>query len=350
MKKYRFLIDINHPAHVHFFKNLILEFKRLGHEVIITAIDKDITISLLEEYGFTYLLAGRYGKKTIEKIALIPYNDFMMYKIAFQARPDALLGLASYKIGHAGRLLGKKVFVFDDTEHSTGEIMLYSPFATAVFTPECFGADLGKKQVRYAGYHELAYLHPNRYQPSPALLHGLGLSENSVFSIVRFVSWQASHDRGVHGLTDGTKIAAIKAMDAFGPVFITSEKKLPPDLEKYRLAIKPSQVHDLMAYASLVYGESATMSSEAAILGVHSIFCDVCGRGYTDEEERRYGLVSNFRLDAESQSRSVAKISELLSLPDLKSLGQRKRQKLLAEKIDVTGFILKDLLSRMEQA
>jgi len=93
-------------------------------------------------------------------------------------------------------------------------------------------------------------------------------------------------------------------MKAFGPVFITSEKKLPPGLEKYRLAIKPSQIHDLMAYASLVYGESATMSSEAAILGVHSIFCDVCGRGYTDEEERRYGLVSNFRLDADSQSRS----------------------------------------------
>jgi len=38
--------------------------------------------------------------------------------------------------------------------------MLYSPFATAVFTPECSAPTWEKKQVRYAGYHELAYLIP----------------------------------------------------------------------------------------------------------------------------------------------------------------------------------------------
>ena len=36
------------------------------------------------------------------------------------------------------------------------------------------------------------------------------------------------------------------------------------------------------------------MSSEAAVLGVPAVFIATTGRGYTDDEERRYGLVRHF--------------------------------------------------------
>ena len=45
------LIDINHPAHVHFFRQPALALQRAGHEVLFTSRDKDVTQELLDELG-----------------------------------------------------------------------------------------------------------------------------------------------------------------------------------------------------------------------------------------------------------------------------------------------------------
>jgi len=99
-------------------------------------------------------------------------------------------------------------------------------------------------------------------------------------------------------------------------------------------------MHDLLCFATLLYGESATMASECAVLGTHAIFCDFAGRGYTDEEERMYDLVYNFKLDELSQEKSIEKAVELLQDPDLKEKGQKKREHLLIDKIDVSAFMV----------
>ena len=40
------LVDIGHPAHVHLFKNMIWNLEEDGHEVKITARDKEIALYL----------------------------------------------------------------------------------------------------------------------------------------------------------------------------------------------------------------------------------------------------------------------------------------------------------------
>ena len=57
------VVDINHPGHVHFFKNFIWEMEKKGHEILITAVDKDQTFSLLNKYGFNYKGMGKHKKK-----------------------------------------------------------------------------------------------------------------------------------------------------------------------------------------------------------------------------------------------------------------------------------------------
>ncbi len=42
----RILIEITHPAHVHFFRNAIDIWKSQGHEVAVTARDKEIVLEL----------------------------------------------------------------------------------------------------------------------------------------------------------------------------------------------------------------------------------------------------------------------------------------------------------------
>ncbi len=338
--KMRVVVDINHPGHVHYFKNFIQEMRQRSHDIVITASHKDVTIQLLQQYGLGYIDLGSYGSSLLEKMVNIPVMDIEMYRAVRNFRPDILLGFSSIRAAHASKVLGIPAIIFDDTEHAAWEHYLYAPFANVILTPNCFHKNLGEKQIRFNGYMELASLHPNRFTPNPAVLAELDLVEGDPFIIVRFVSWQASHDIGHSGLTLDTKRKAIHEFEKYGHVFITSEKPLPEKFEKYRVSIPPEKMHDLLYYATLLYGESATMASECAVLGTHAIFCDFAGRGYTDEEEGDYDLVYNFRLDESNQEKSIEKAVELLRDPNLKEKGREKQKRLLNDKIDVTAFMV----------
>jgi len=337
----KILFNIGHPAQVHLFKNLIRELESRGHLCKITAIAKDVSLHLLDAYGFEYEVVGKGMSSLVTKALELIRIESKLYRIARSFRPNLLIGgVGNAYVAHVGKLLQKPSIVFDDTEHARIDHRLMDPFVSAICTPSCYHGDIGKKQVRYNGYHELAYLHPNRFTPNPAVLAELDLAEGDPFIIVRFVSWEASHDVGQHGLTLDIKRKAIREFENCGHVFITSEKPLPEEFEKYRISVSPEKMHDLLYYATLLYGESATMASECAVLGTYAIFCDFAGRGYTDEEEREYDLVYNFKLDESSQERSIQKAVELLQDPDLKEKGREKRKRLLNDKIDVTAFMV----------
>jgi predicted glycosyltransferase len=336
----RIVVDINHPAHVHYFKNFIWEMKKKGHEVQVTASEKDVTFKLLEKYHIEFQNIGNWGTSFMRKLINIPIIDFRYYRLMKVLKPDILIGFGSIRIAHVSFLLRKPCINFEDTENSTEQIRLYLPFVKAVCTPSCYSQDLGKKHISFNGYMELAALHPHHFTPDSAVLKEIGLTENDPFIIVRFVSWSATHDAGHKGLTLDIKRKAIHEFEKYGRVFITSEKPLPEEFEKYRISVSPEKMHDLLFYATLLYGESATMASECAVLGTHAIFCDFAGRGYTDEEESRYHLVDNFKLDKESQKRSIEKALELLQNPQLKEISRQKRAILLRDKIDVTAFMV----------
>ena len=207
----KIVVDINHPAHVHFFKNFIREMEERGHQVVITASQKDLAYTLLQKYGFTYIPLGCYGDSLLKKLVNLPLLDLRMYNVLKKMNPDISVGIGSIRAAHASLLLKKPCISFEDTEHATEQIRLYLPFAASVCTPSCYRGDIGPKQIRYNGYHELAYLHPDRFTPNPTVLTELGLTEGDPFIVVRFVSWQASHDVGQHGIRD--KVGLVKALE-----------------------------------------------------------------------------------------------------------------------------------------
>ncbi len=120
-------------------------------------------------------------------------------------------------------------------------------------------------------------------------------------------------------------------------MLVSSEAPLPPDLAPLEVKGPVQDIHHLLAHAQLVVGESATMSSEAAVLGVPAVFIATTGRGYTDDEERRYGLVRHFTED--QFDAAVAAIEELQA-GSPRELGQAARRRLLNEKIDVTQWMI----------
>jgi predicted glycosyltransferase len=209
--------------------------------------------------------------------------------------------------------------------------------AHSVVTPDCYQGRVRGTHRRYAGYHELAYLHPDRFQPDPQRLRGFGIDPGERYSIVRFVSWEASHDRHEQGLTVAKKLELVERMGRHGRVLISSEKPVAPELAEFEVKGPVEDIHHLLAYAQMIVGESATMSSEAAVLGVPAVMIATTGRGYTDDEERRYGLVRYFKED--QYERALAMVEEIVA-DSPRELGALARERLLHDKIDVTQWMV----------
>jgi predicted glycosyltransferase len=319
---------------------MIWKLQELNYDILICAREKEMTTVLLKKYGFPFTVVSVAQPPLVPLLKEQIHRSWGFSRILRQFQPDISISIMDPTLAFASRVKGIPFIGITDTENAERSILGTLPFTEAVLTPSCFKKILGPKQIFYNGNHELAYLHPNHFTPDPSVLTEIGLTDGDPFTIVRFVSWQASHDVGQHGLTLETKHKVIREFEKFGPVFITSEKPLPDEFEKYRISVSPEKMHDLLYYATLLYGESATMASECAVLGTSSIFCDYAGRGYTDEEESRYHLVYNFKLDKASQERSIEKAVELLQNPVLKESSRQKRARLLQDKIDVTAFFV----------
>src|SRR5262245_578649 len=333
----RILIDILHPAHVHFFRNFHDEMVGRGHELYITARAKDRSLALLEQFGLPYedLSDQRSGSAgmTVEMVQ----RTGRLVRVMRRFRPDVMTGVMGPSIAIAGAVRRVPAVVFYDTEFATQTNRFVYPLAHSVCTPDCYQGKVAGTHRRYAGYHELAYLHPNRFRPDPAKLGAFGVSPDEPYSIVRFVSWQAVHDRHERGLTAVRKRRLVELLQGYGRVILSSEAPLPPDLAPLEIRGPVHDIHHLMAHAQLVVGESATMSSESAVLGVPAVFIATSGRGYTDDEEKRYGLVRHFT-EAE-YGRALGTIEELFANSP-RDFGRAARQRLLDEKIDVTQWMI----------
>jgi predicted glycosyltransferase len=333
----RVLIDVLHPAHVHFFRNFHQEMEARGHELHVTARAKDRSLELLEQYHLPYDHISDQRSGGVGLVTEMTQRTGRLMKVMKEFRPDVMTGIMGPSIAVAGKLKRVPAVVFYDTEFAKQTNWFVYPLATSVCTPDCYQGKVRGTHVTYAGYHELAYLHPNRFQPDPARLAAFGLAPGESYSFVRFVSWQAVHDKRETGFTGAQKRALVDTLRAHGRVLISSEAPLPADLVQYEVKGPVEDIHHLLAYAQLIVGESATMSSEAAVLGVPAVMIATSGRGYTDDEERRYGLVRHFTED--QYDRAVETIEKLFA-ESPRELGQRAREQLLAEKIDVTRWMV----------
>ncbi len=301
----------------------------------ITARDKDRSIELLDAFGLPYRQISTQksgGGLVVEMVQ----RTARLLGVARRFRPDVMTGIMGPSIALAGAVTRVPAIVFYDTEFAVQTNRFVYPLASSICTPDCYQGPVRGRHVQYRGYHELAYLHPRRFRPDPARLSQFGVSAGEPYSIVRFVSWQAVHDRRERGLTPRQKRQLTEVLGRHGRVLISSEAPLPPELADLAVRGPVEEIHHLIAHAQLVVGESATMASEAAVLGVPAVFIATTSRGYIDDEERRYGLVRHFIED--DYDAAVTTIEELLIKPRAEFASARSQ--LIQEKVDVTAWMI----------
>ena len=285
----KILIDILHPAHVHFFRPFRQEIIDRGHEILVTAREKDVTIELLEAYAIPHTVLSQQRTGRAGLAYELATRTARLIRIARRFRPDVMTGVMGPSIALAGKMLRIPRVVFYDTEIATSTNRWVYPMSSAVCTPDSYAGDVRGNHVTYPSYQEMAYLHPNQFEPDLGKLETFGLTPP--YSLLRFVSWEASHDVGATGLTLGDKLRLVNALRVQGEVAVSSEGALPEELEPYRLTGPVADVHHVLAGADLFVGESGTMSTEAAVLGTPAIFVADRSAGVFDDNERRYGLL-----------------------------------------------------------
>jgi predicted glycosyltransferase len=338
----RYIITIQHPAHVHFFKHAIRALEDNGHEVFVFARDKEVAIDLLTAYDIDHTVLVDGQSEGVR--GLLFGQTLWEYRLLERARtinPDVIAGIGGTAAAHVGKLCGARSVVFTDTEHAPGNKITF-PFADEIWTPECFDGDAGgnEKHVRYPGYHELAYLHPNRFEPDESVLESINLSPDDQCVVLRLVSWAASHDAGESGFDDVSDV--VERLEATGAqVLITSEAPLPPALEDHRATVEPHRIHDLLAYADLFIGEGATMAVESAVLGTPAVYVNTLRMGYTDEIEARYDLLYNCQ--GTYRHHNALETATRILDGSVTTDWTKRREQLLNEKTDTTNVILEAL-------
>ena len=258
-------------------------------------------------------------------------------------KTKASLGLGvSMTLPMVSKLTRMHSIGFDDDDVKVTPVFAkYVNRANIILTPSVLAFEKrSDHHFTYPGYHELAYLHPNRFTPDPAVWVTLGLEAGTPYFILRFNSFEAHHDQGEQGMSYGQKMELIDKLSNKGKLFISTESKMDAALEIYHLKCSPEQMHSVLAFATLYVGESQTMTSEAAVLGTPALKCNTfAGRlSIPNELENKYGLCYSFLPN--DFDNMMAKIDELLAIPNLKSEWQLRREQMLQDKIDVTAFLV----------
>lgn len=341
-------IEVGHPAHVHYWRPVRQALLEGGHDVTVLARGKETTFALLDRLGIPFVPVGRNFPTLVGKGIGMFYNDWSVLGEAHRRGIRLMLSGGMPYSAQASALLGVPHLAIIDTEHANLTLAVTVPFTDVVCTPACFRRTLrGTRHARFDGYVESMYLRPGYFEPRPEVLSRIGLKPGDVYSVVRFSSWDSSHDlfRVGTGLTatEGRE-RLVRSLERLGPVFLSSEVALPPSLTRYANPVPLEDIHSLLYYASLVCGEGAKMAAEAGMLGTPWLYVAPIGRSYLDEQERRFGLGKTFA-DLES---AIAQAEAWLQRSDLKAEWADKRARVIRETVDVTRFVVKEIEGLME--
>jgi len=338
----KFLFYFGHPAQYLFLRATVKNLINAGHQVTMLIKTKDVLEDLIKSDGFEYIniLPQQRGLSKIAILLSLVKRIFAIWPIIIRVKPTLMVG-SDASIAMLGKFMGiSRITITEDDYDVIKQLAdLTYPFTETILCPEV--CDVGKfkeKKIGYAGYMKLGYLHPNVFTPDKKAVEAYLLPDK--FILIRLARLTAHHDFGIQGISKFILENLISVSKEYGyRVFISSESDLDRSFEQYHLKIVPTDLHHILAHASMLISDSQSMSVEAAMLGTPSIrFSSFSGRITVLEElEHRYQL--SFGVVPTDQDKLFKKLRELLVEENMNSIFKQRRDTMLRDKIDVTMFL-----------
>ena len=334
----RILFIINTPAQVYTWQYIMLELIKKGHDIRILVRDYGGAPLLLKDLGFQSLKFGVGGAQSANVIGkIVHFQRCLALSKGFN--PSMVIGFG-IDAAFTAAWYKKPCIVFIDDEPTIIQNYLTRLLGSVIITPKSFRQSLGSKQIRINGYKELAYLHPDVFKPDPLIFNDLKIDRNKKYVIFRLNAFDAIHDIRQHGFSISDQFRLVDELKEYAQIFISPEGKLSKDLEKYRLPIPYHRIHHALYYAQLLITDSQTITTEAAILGTPVVrsnsWVGPRDMGNFVELEKKYDLIYSYK----NTDQAIRKAIELIKQPDLKERWGSKREILLADKINVTQFMV----------
>jgi predicted glycosyltransferase len=185
---------------------------------------------------------------------------------------------------------------------------------------------MGKKHIRFKAYIEQFYLHSNYFKPKKIL-------KDDEYALIRYISYDAGHDYKVKNIaSEEKKIELVSELSKRIKVYVSSESEITSDsyYNDFKLNIHPSEMHSVIANATVFISEGATMASEAGVLGTPYYYINPLAVGYINHQEENY------------KNAHSCHINEVLK--NIDSLLEEKDEKIVAEiensTINPTKFLI----------
>lgn len=265
-------LDLANSPQVLFFRPILAELRRLGHDVVITTRAYAQTIQLADQLGLKHQQIGQHGGRGFWNLARQNYlRAFALAQWARGQQFDLALSHNSYSQVVAAALLRLPAVTTMDYEHQPLNHLCFR-LAKRVIVPEAFPPDLLKKfgathkTVTYPDVKEAVYL--SDFVPDPNFRHLEGLPTDKPLVVIRPPApWTAYH-RFENDLFDELLVHL-----AQNGRFLLFLPRLPHQaaglahLPGVHVADKVYNGPNLLYHADVTISGGGTMNRESAVLG-----------------------------------------------------------------------------------
>jgi predicted glycosyltransferase len=332
----RVLVDIKHPAEANFFQPLLKRLRERGDSVLVTAHYKADVAEVLTALGIEHVVISRELRTRPGIVAAAALRTVRLLRLAARFRPQIMVARVGAEVGAVGRLLSVPTLSYDENEYATVQLAVSRRLASFICTGMGYEKSFGRKQLRFNAPPQLAYTHPKRFRPDRSRVAINGFDPDEPYVVVRLSRWQALHDIGYAGTTQGRLVRLIEALSRHARVLASRAGGLPPALQRYGHALPPDSVLHLLAFARLYVGEGGSMAAEAACLGTPAIYLSPLRWGYVNVLAKRYGLVEQ-TIDLEhAQERAERWLTD----DALRERAKQAHKRLLQDSADPVEFMI----------
>jgi uncharacterized protein len=265
----KILIDIVHMADVNFYKNAYAYFKKNGHEVHITVMNRgNLAKVAKDEFGQTTVIGKHCRANFLLKAACNLQRVALLRRYIRRLKPDVVTSFSYYPAAAAKGLGIKSVIFHDDPEYRI-QFALCRFFAGKLLVPD--QADVsGNNIIRIRSYKEMAYLGKGVFKPDASILKKFGLQEKSYY-FIRDVSPVSLNYKDVSHFNYPSVLKSI--LRRHKAVVSLEDKRRKHEFPGCIMLEEPvKSFHSLVYYSSAVITSGDTMAREAAVLGVPAYY------------------------------------------------------------------------------
>lgn len=339
------LIDILHPAHINFFKNIADTCEKSGHEVVITALNRGKVPAIVQREfpNRPVHIIGRHRGTRYSIIMEANIGRFLrMLWFFLQHRPTVGLSVGSFVSGFCFKLFNRKNYQVDDDPERFMNVLLEKFTATKLFFPPGVLSD-HPKVINFNCLKEWAYLSPRYFQPNEDVLTAYGLEKKQYF-FIREVSTGTFNYMG----QARNPVAGIsRDFPEEYRVLLSLEDKSTRDQypEDWIILQEPvDDIHSLMYYSRAVISSGDSMAREGAMLGVPSIYC---GEREMHANQLLIDKGILFHLPIEGTLELIRRLSSDDGLPGKDQA--EIRQELLTEWDDINQLLMREIIADLKK-